>query len=185
MPGEADIGKGGWSVVKVLGYCMIFGGCFGIGMWYRSQMNGRLRALRSLRNILELLAGEVRYGRDTLPECCSHIARYLSPPYDDAFRKIGDRMTENTGISFGEVFREEMDGVLKELPLKDGDRECFLDFTRQAGFADSQMQLRAIEQGMERLDVTKERLEKENEEKARMAVGLGAMGGLLLILVLC
>ena len=47
------------------------------------------------------------------------------------------------------------------------------------------MQLRAIEQGMERLGVTEERLEKENEEKSRMAVGLGAMGGLLLILVLC
>lgn len=172
-------------MVKVLGCCMIFGGCLGMGMWYRSQMNERLRALRSLRNILELLAGEVRYGRDTLPECCSHIARYLPAPYDGAFRKIEDRMTENTGISFGEVFREEMGSVLKELPLKDGDRGCFLDFTRQAGFADSQMQLRAIEQGMERLGVTEERLEKENEEKSRMAVGLGAMGGLLLILVLC
>ncbi len=172
-------------MVKVLGCCMIFSGCLGMGMWYRNQMNGRLRALRSLRNILELLAGEVRYGRDTLPECCGHIARYLSPPYDGAFRKIGGRMEENTGFSFGEIFREELDSILKELPLKGVDRECFLDFTRQAGFADSQMQLRMIEQGVERLGAIECRLEKENGEKARMAVGLGAMGGLMLILILC
>lgn len=171
-------------MLKGLGCCMIFGGCLGLGMWYRSQLNGRLKALYSLQNILELLSGEVRYGRDTLPECCGHISRYLDPPFDGAFRKIGSRMEENTGMSFGEVFREEMDGILKELPLREQDRDNFLKFTQQTGFADSQMQLRSLEQGMEQLAAAQEHLARENEEKCRMAVGLGAMGGLLLILVL-
>lgn len=171
-------------MVKLIGCCMIFGGSMGLGLWYRNELGGRLRALRSLRNILELLAGEVEYGKDTLPECCSHIARYLSPPFDGAFREIGGRMEENTGISFGEAFREEVGGVLKELPLKPRDREAFLDFTRQTGFADSRMQLRALEQGRKALYAEEERLQEEMEEKSKMAVGLGAMGGLLLILVL-
>lgn len=171
-------------MLKGLGCCMIFGGCLGLGMWYRSQLNGRIKALHSLQNILELLAGEVRYGRDTLPECCGHVSRYLAPPFDGAFRKIGSRMEENTGMAFGEVFREEMDGILGELPLREQDRENFLKFTQQPGFADSQMQLRSLEQGMEQLAAARERLSRENEEKGRMAVGLGAMGGLLLILVL-
>ena len=127
----------------------------------------------------------MRYGRATLPECCGHIARYLSPPFDNAFLEIGHRMEENTGIPFGEAFRQEMEGVLKELPLKEGDREDFLKFTLQTGFADSQMQLRTLEQGVELLSARQSCLEKENAEKCRMAVGLGAMGGLLLILVLC
>ena len=45
------------------------------------------------------------------------------------------------------------------------------------------MQLRAIEQSAQLLGATRERLEREHGEKSRMAVGLGAMGGLLLILV--
>lgn len=171
-------------MLKGLGCCMIFGGCLGLGLWYRNQLNGRLKVLCSLRNILELLAGEVRYGRDTLPECCGHISRYLNPPFDGAFREIGSRMEENTGISFGDVFREEMDGILRELPLTEQDRENFLQFTRQTGFADSQMQLRSLEQEMERLAATEEQLAREKDEKCRMAVGLGAMGGMLLILVL-
>ena len=76
-----------------------------------------------------------------------------------------------------------MGEVFRTLPLKEEDREAFFRFLSQAGFADGQMQLRAIEQSMEFLHGTQERLEKENEEKCRMAVGLGAMGGLLLILV--
>ena len=46
------------------------------------------------------------------------------------------------------------------------------------------MQLRAVESCRERLEKTRERLEREGAEKSRIAVGLGAMSGLLLILVL-
>lgn len=172
-------------MLRMLGACMIFSGCLGLGLWYRFRLTGRLRVVRTLKGILELLAGEVRYGRSTLPECCSHVARYLEPPFDMAFLKIGRKMEENTGISFGEAFREEMEAAFADLPLKAEDRENFLYFTSQTGFADSQMQLRAMEQGMERLSVAQEALERENAEKCKMAVGLGAMGGLLLILVLC
>ncbi|WP_369124294.1 hypothetical protein, partial [uncultured Acetatifactor sp.] len=69
------------------------------------------------------------------------------------------------------------------LPLQETDREDFLRFAGQTGFSDSQMQLRAIEQSAQLLGATRERLEREHGEKSRMAVGLGAMGGLLLILV--
>ena len=159
-------------MLKILGGCMIFSGCLGLGMWYSTQLRGRIKAVRNLRNILELLAGEIGYGRATLPECCTHTARYLHPPFDQAFCRIGERMEEN------------MEKTLSTLPLKESDREDFLAFTWQTGFMDSQMQLRAIEQSIELLRLTGEKLQQENAEKSRMAVGLGAMGGLLLILIL-
>lgn len=135
-------------------------------------------------HILELLSGEVRYGRAALPECCSRVARYLEEPFREAFGRIGSRMEENTGASFGDVFREELEGVLRSLPLQEEDRESFLRFAAQTGFTDGQMQLRAIEQSAQLLQATEEKVVSENAEKCRMAVGLGAMGGLLLILVL-
>lgn len=171
-------------MVRMLGGCMIFAGCLGLGLWYRFQMVGRIRAIRSLEHILELLGSEVRYGRATLPECCGHIARGLPAPFGEAFLEIGHRMEENTGLTFGEIFREEMAEALRGLPLRETDREDFLRFAWQTGYADAKMQLRAIEQSAELLKGTRERLEGENAEKCRMAVGLGAMGGLFLILIL-
>lgn len=171
-------------MVKTLGACMIFSGCLGLGIWYRHQFGARIGALRSLEHILELLISEVRYGRASLPECCSHAARSLSSPFAEAFLEIARRMEENLGVPFGEVFREETAKALEEFPLQESDREAFWQFTGQAGFADGQMQLRAMEQSLELLGDTRRGLEAEHGEKCRMAVGLGTMGGLLLILVL-
>lgn len=171
-------------MVRLLGSCMILGGCFGIGLWYRAQFNGRIRALRTLETILELLCSEVRYGRSTLPECCSRAARNFPPPFGEALERTGQSMRDNTGLSFGEVFRKEFEKALTELPLRDEDREAFLQFTHQTGYADGQMQLRAMEQSRELLGQTERELEGENAGKCRVAVGLGAMSGMLLILIL-
>lgn len=171
-------------MLKGIGACFIFAGCLGLGIWYRGQLTGRVRALRLLKSILELLSSEVRYGRATLPECCRHTADQLQPPFSDALREVDERMRENTGATFAEVFEQCMEDPLKTLPLKEADRGNFLQFVSESGFTDRQMQLRVLERSGELLEGTVESLERENAEKCRMAVGLGAMGGLLLILVL-
>ncbi len=171
-------------MLKALGGCMIFSGCLGLGLWYRFWLIGRTKALRSLEMILELFAGEVRYGRSALPECCFRGAKYLPEPFKEVFLKVGKQMEENTGISFGEIFRGEMKEVLCSLPLEEEDRANFLEFTFQTGFSEDQMQLRAIDRSLELLKGTRQSLERENAEKCRMAVGLGGLGGLLLILIL-
>lgn len=170
--------------MKAIGAAMIFAGCLGLGLWYRGQLTGRVRALRLLKSILELLSGEVRYGRATLPECCRHGAEQMPEPFAGAMRAVDLKMRENRGDTFAEVFRECMREPLEALPLKAQDREDFLQFASRSGFVDEQMQLRVMERSGELLAGTVERLERENAEKCRMAVGLGAMGGLLLILVL-
>lgn len=171
-------------MLKLLGSCMILTGCFGIGWWYRAQFNGRLGTIRTLRGILELLSGEVRYGRSTLPECCSLVAGSFDEPFGSVLERIGQKMRDNIGLPFGEVFQKEFEEALDGTHLKSEDREAFLQFTRQNCHADGQMQLRAMEQSMELLRKTEASLERENAEKCRMAVGLGAMSGILLILIL-
>lgn len=163
---------------------MVFSGCLGLGLWYRGQFTGRIRALRMLRGILEQLASQVRYGRATLPECCRNVAPQLVPDFGQAFRAVAEQMQENTGASFSEVFRGHLAGPLAELPLTGEDREQFLQFASETGYMDGQMQLRVLEQSGELMAGTVERLERESSEKCRMAVGLGTMGGLLLLLVL-
>ena len=56
-------------MLKAVGAVMILTGCIGTGLWYRSRFLGRIRALRQLAAILELLCSEIRYGRETLWTC--------------------------------------------------------------------------------------------------------------------
>lgn len=163
---------------------MIVGGCLGMGLWYRGRFVGRLETLRQLQRIQELLISEIRYGRATLPECCQQIARRLPNPYKQYLLHIYDKMQENTGVIFGQVFLECMGACLEELPLTKEDRKNFLSLFTEHGFQDEGMQIRSIEQSKELLEHTIGRLEGENNEKCRMAVGLGAMSGLLILIVL-
>lgn len=171
-------------MIRLLGSGMILTGCFGIGLWYRAQFNGRIRAIRTLGAILDLLCSEVRYGRSTLPECCSRAAGNFPQPFGGALERTGQSMRDNTGLSFGEIFQREFEEALSELPLRGEDKDAFLQFTRQACHADGQMQLRVMEQSRELLGRKERELEDENAGKCRMAVGLGAMSGMLLILIL-
>lgn len=172
-------------MLKLAGACMILTGSLGLGFWYRQQFTGRVRALQKICGILSLLSSEIRYGRGTLPECCEQAANRLPGSCGTALQRVADRMRENTGESFAGVFRECMREALEEMPLKEEDREEFMRFVSAGTFGDGQMQLGLIERSRELLELKAEALEKENGKKCRMATGLGAMGGLLIILVLC
>lgn len=131
-----------------------------------------------------MLVSEIRYGKSTLPECCNQIAGRLTEPYNNCFERIYDRMRENSGVIFGQVFREEMQGCLDKLPITEVDKKQFLSLISDKGYEDENMQIRTIEQSKEQLQHTIVELERENAEKCKMAVGLGAMSGLLLLVIL-
>ena len=121
---------------------------------------------------------EIRYGKSTLPECCLHLAARLGEPYAQAFRDVFEEMQENTGAGFSEVFCRHMEECLAALPVKKEDGENFLRFISKSSYADEGMQLRTMEMSRELLAGAIERVERENEEKCRLAVGLGAMSGM-------
>lgn len=163
---------------------MILLGCLGLGIWYRSQFIGRVKSLRMLQQILDLWESEVRYGKATLGECCQYIQRQLPEPFRDCFERLNAKLRESGGESGGKIFREALEEGMKELPLKQEDREAFLRFLPESGYMDSQMQLLSIQRSRALLEETMDRLERDNGEKCRLAVGLGAMSGILLVLIL-
>ena len=99
-------------MLRIAGTIMIMSGCMGLGMWYRQQFIQRLQCLRTLQQILELLMGEVRYGKATLPECCRRIGERQEEPYKESLCSIYQRMEANHGESFQTVFCEQMSACL-------------------------------------------------------------------------
>ena len=91
---------------KLFGLGMILIGCIGLGLWYSSQFQKQLKDLREMCGILELLLGEIRFGRSTLPECCFHMVERVEEPYKNCFREIYESACRNQGESFGEICRE-------------------------------------------------------------------------------
>ena len=133
---------------------------------------------------MEILMSEIGYGKATLTECCLRVAPRQPEPYKNGLLRVYTRMQENEGIGFSQTFCDCMEEVLKDQPVTPEDKEYFLAFAKGEAFEDGRMQLRTIERSRDLLCKTAEGLEKENVEKCRLAVGLGAMSGLLLVLIL-
>lgn len=128
--------------------------------------------------------GEVRFGKATLPECCKRLSMRLADPFGKAMEEIYLEMKKNDGVTFSEVFLEKMNASMEQLPLTKEDKTCFFKFLENGSYEDGNMQLRCIEQSKELLEETIVSLAAECTEKGRVAVSLGAMSGVLLVIVL-
>lgn len=140
--------------------------------------------MRTLSSFLEMFMSEIRYGRATLPESCGKLAERMEEPLKGCLLEICRELSGGQSGAFQEVFCRRMEECLDDLPLKREDREIFLQPFRGQGFRDSSMQLVSLEQGLSQLSDSIRLQEGERREKSYMAVGLGAMGGLLLLIVL-
>jgi len=97
---------------------------------------------------------------------------------------LNEKLQKADGESCGKIFRTVLEEGMQELPLQKADKEAFFQFMPETGYMDGQMQLLSIRRSRALLEGTLENLEKETAEKCRLALGLGAMSGMLLVLIL-
>ena len=169
---------------KVIGFLMIFAGCAGIGVWYGNRYHEQVRTLRAFCYILEILEGEVRYGRCVLAQCCFQVAKRVEEPFRQSFMQIYERMLQNRGESFEEICECGLKEGLKHVVAKTEDKEIFIQCFSKAGFQEDILQLRMIEQGKKQLADRLCAIEQAVAAKCKLAVGMGVMSGLLLIILL-
>lgn len=163
---------------------MILLGCLGLGLWYRGQFLGRLHTIRELIRILEQWISEIRYNSSTLPECCRQIGRQREDRLGEICTEVYREYTETEDSGFLELAEKSFRRQLRTLPLKKEDIDEFLLFAGKEGYADETMQVKSIELSKQGLEYMADMQQREIAQKCRLSVGLGAMGGLLLLLLL-
>lgn len=170
--------------MQMLGEGMILCGCLGLGMWYRGQFLMRLHMTRELICLLDQWISEIRYNRSTLPEGCRQIGRQREDRLGEICNRVYREYAEAGGTGFLEIAGESFRRQLETLPLKKEEIDQFLIFAGKEGYADETMQIRAMELSKEGLERTATAQQREITQKCRLAVGLGAMSGMFLVLLL-
>lgn len=171
-------------MVRLAGFSMIGISCSGLGIWYAWNLQQRMRHLCAMNHIIERFISLLQYGKSTLPECCCQLAGQTEEPYAQAFGRVYQELTAGRGSSFAKVFETIMGEALRSLPLKEQDRQLFMQCILEQGGGDGAAGVRLIRHRQEQLVERIARLEAESREKSRMAIGLGTLGGLLLIIIL-
>ena len=160
----------------LVGYIFVILGCSGLGLWYSRQMKQKVFHLKEMIRILELFCSEIDYGKNTLIECFEIVKEKTLNPYKDMLEKMSE-----TG--FGKDLEICLQEGLKGLPMKEEGEyfiRCFLD----VGYEDGRMQKRAMERGIEQLQMCVESEEEDLKKRSKLAITLGTMCGVLLVLIM-
>jgi stage III sporulation protein AB len=171
-------------MLQLVGSLMVGFGCLGLGYWYRFQAHTRIRHLREMMKIVDVMMSEIRYHKSNLYECCRRIADRVEMPYRQGFLELYEKMMENTGENYRELYENIMEKYLKTLPLQLEERKVFLQIASENGFADEEMQLLALDGARQQLHKILDEAMEALAPKSKVAMGLGVMSGLLLIILL-
>lgn len=171
-------------MLKIIGAMLVILGSTGFGAACRQEMVQTLQHTVCLQEILDLIKSEVEYSKSSLPEACRMAGVKTAEPYRSALLHVAEQMRENAGISFPKVWEQEMKHCLAKLAVKKKDRELFLRFAQSTGYADRQMQLRALEQYSMLLKQSVEAQREELLKKGRVVMSMGLISGVFLTIVL-
>jgi hypothetical protein len=134
-----------------------------------------------------------------MPECCLLAGEQLkadkagqsflsgtmvSSVLAEGLLAVHELMCGNGGYEFDMIFENTMRERLEKLTLERTDIEDFMKIARTGGCSDCLLQLKIFRNVKDILTGRAEALKKDAENKGRIMMGLGTMGGIFLLIVL-
>lgn len=169
--------------MKWIGCFMVFLGSLGLSALYVLEYQREMELLCELRDLLELMEGEIRYGRASLPECFLRAGRQRPTRMGQAFQRVGERALLNVHEDLKMALEAELWPGLKEF-FSVKELSGYFDFLSPDGYAEEEMQRRALEKARRRIEARSEQKRGDMRGKCRVAWCLGITGGVFTILLL-
>jgi hypothetical protein len=170
-----------------------------MGICFRRQFYERIEAVNILIFVTELFISNISFSKSTMPECCLYVGNHMkSQKREKAFAsgeniysvlsvsltEVHELVCGREGCNFDTAFCESVGKALRDFPLKRSDIELFLKISGTGIYSDSMMQLKAMENIKRSLESTRDTLKKEVDNKGRIVIGLGTLGGIFLLIIL-
>ena len=131
-------------LLKIAGAVLVVSACSALGFGYGRSLNQHLEELRFLRELYQMIRGEIEYTREPFPEVMLEISSRIKEPYASLFVQAHRVFEEQGSLKFPEWFREyasrTLEAYRKEKHLSAEEWEIFLSLGSQTGYLDLKMQ---------------------------------------------
>lgn len=170
--------------MKLAGCILIVTGTSGYGIWLAARYGERLETLEQLRQMIFLLKGQIIYANAPLEEAFEAVGRRTEGAMSELFLKVAERIREQEGEPFVQIWKEEIGGLGQETALTEKDKRTLSGMGEHLGFMDREMQERNLLLYLEQLDLEIQGLREHKQERSRLYTSLGVMSGLFLAILL-
>lgn len=171
-------------MLKLTGSLLLMAGCTGLGVNKVMEEKCRIKELREMRRMIIRIQNEMIYGKRTLPEICLLFGQCMEEPYRSAYTAIFMELEENHGAAFPSIWKEQMEKNMKDLPLKEEEKDILRRLPEHMGLLDETMQAADIGQSLDMISGHITQAEAEYENKTRVIMSLSVMAGLFLVILL-
>jgi len=171
-------------MLRGIGTLLLLTGTIGYSLCLCREMKSRLHCLYEMKRMYELFYSQVGYCLAAFPEACAAVKEHMEEPFAGLLESIYREAEQNTGKPFPQIWEEQTELHFSRFPLKKEDKALLARFSRSLGYADGELQKRAIDDQMSALASQIEKTEGHMAEREKVAMSFGVMGGLLLVILL-
>ncbi len=171
-------------ITKVVGCILIILSSTLMGFYCSNELKTRINDIKELRKLVVLLRGDIRYGNTPLPEAICAIARRHEGGFKNFFTKVSVRLSEHSGNTFSQVWKEAVDEELNQTSLNKKDKSSLIQFGENLGYLDKEMQMNTLELFLAQLEDEIIELSKTAKEKSYLYNTLGIMAGIFISIIL-
>lgn len=169
---------------KIIGVCLILCSSTAIGFELSRQLKERVEELESIRKLLLMLRGEIKYSHSTLAEAFQAIGRRLKSSYGAFLLKAADEMDSMEGQTLAQIWERCVNEELKESALKKEDREKLVHLGSQLGYLDTEMQISTIELYLEQVQEEIKNAAESCKRNGRLYRTMGVIAGIFLVILM-
>jgi stage III sporulation protein AB len=175
--------RGDVMPLKILGAVIVFCATMTAGFYYGGLDSLRARDLMELKKALSILRAEIEFAKTPLAEVLTSIGRRVRQPIGDMFTLLLDEIDVNRGGDVAEMWERCVRSAARISYLKDEDIEQLTSFGKTLGYLDSGMQIAGISILNDYINDKVSALNKSGSKNKRMYQSLGALCGLLAIVL--
>ena len=169
-------------LIQAGGAVLILGSSIMWGIYMSAKNYFRLKDLREMKRAFAILISEIDYGQSPLSEAALNIASKCAEPIKSIFKDFGDGLLGKVEVFT--LWNNSIDEASEASYFSAEDIEIFKSFGKTLGYLDREMQIRNIEMQLDYINQKIDELEKTKDKSRKMYLSLGALGGLMTIILL-
>jgi len=171
-------------VFKILFLLAIFALSTMIGIIIAKKYSNRVNELQETITALELLESRINYTYDTIPEIFDFISRHMKTNIKNIFEYSAEKLSIDKNFSAGELFNSTIDEEKILLDLNEEDIEILKGLSVSLGQVDLENQVKNIRMIISSLTEQLESAKEEKNKNFKLCRNMGALAGVLIIIIL-
>ncbi len=170
-------------MLKIAGAGLILVTAIILGLQMKQGLWEHVRQLIGLKEMLQMLSGEISYAKTPLTEAFRHVALRVKEPFCWLLVEVADSMEREREKTLYEIWEKAVKHQRRNISFSEEELAILSGVGENFGYLDIQMQLNHLALYIQQTEDKIVQAQQELAVKQKLYQSLSVMSGLLLILL--